>query len=423
MALEKKNNNDNLNQQNQYDKLASITKAPASRSFKTLDKMNNLLKLSSQDINSGTYRTQLYRFLTDNIPVINSCIWTWSRLSAAPGKFKIEDNKKSSDTEMVSNRLKDMMNRLYKTSTGRTPGEGSFLVDLFTSLYRDGIFGGFITVKKDGSGVDRFIPVDTSLIRVDIVNGQQKMFYELDDQKIDLDRPDFYYVGLSGGVNEPLGRSILKAIPMVSYIEQQLVSDMSRTSHNSGYHRIHVKVTPPERMSGESDNAYLNRINDYFDSTVKMIRSCDIDENPVTWDNVEVDYIGPGDSKSVSNSWFHNHRSMVEEVCAGTGLAPFLLGYSYGATTTWSGFKFDVVMRQVRSVQAEVTNFLEWVAGIDLALGGYNAKCHYQFDNSFTYQAGEKASIESSKIDNIIKLYNAGLIEKESAMMRISEVI
>ncbi|MFH2048154.1 MAG: hypothetical protein ABIJ12_01815, partial [bacterium] len=151
------------------------------------------------------------------------------------------------------------------------------------------------------------------------------------------------------------------------------------------------------------------------------IRSCDIDENPVTWDNVVVDYIGPGDSKSVSNSWFHNHRSMVEEVCAGTGLAPFLLGYSYGATTTWSGFKFDVVMRQVRTVQAEVTNFLEWVAGIDLALGGYSIKCRYQFDNSFTYQASEKASIESSKIDNIIKLYNAGLIEKETAMQRVGE--
>ena len=117
MALEKNNKNDNLNQKNQYDKLASITKAPAAGSFKTLDKMNNLLKLSSQDINSGTYRTQLYRFLTDNIPVINSCIWTWSRLSAAPGNFKIEGNKKSSNTELVSNRIKDMMKRLYKTST------------------------------------------------------------------------------------------------------------------------------------------------------------------------------------------------------------------------------------------------------------------------------------------------------------------
>jgi len=314
------------------------------------------------------------------------------------------------------------MRRLYKTGSIRTPGEGSFLVDLFTSLYRDGIFGGFITVKKDGSGVDRFIPVDTSLIRVDVVDGQQKLFYEVDDHRISLDRPDFYYVGLSGGIHEPLGRSILKAIPMVTYIEQQLVTDMSRSSHNSGYHRIHVKVTPPDRISGESDSAYLNRINDYFDSTVKMIRSCDVDENPVTWDNVAVEYIGPGDSKSVSNSWFHNHRSMVEEVCAGTGLAPFLLGYSYGATTTWSGFKFDVVMRQVRSVQTEVTNFLEWIAGIDLALGGYDIKCHYQFDNSFTYQASEKASIESSRIDNIIKLYNAGLIEKVTAMNHVSEV-
>jgi len=75
----------------------------------------------------------------------------------------------------------------------------------------------------------------------------------------------------------------------------------------------------------------------------------------------------------------------------------------------------------VRTVQAEVTNFLEWVAGIDLALGGYDMKCRFQFDNSFTYQASEKASIESCRIDNIIKLYNAGLIKKETAMQHVSE--
>jgi len=57
MTLNAKDQNENLNHQHQYDQLATITKTPATKSFKTMDKMNSLLKLSSQDINSGAYRS------------------------------------------------------------------------------------------------------------------------------------------------------------------------------------------------------------------------------------------------------------------------------------------------------------------------------------------------------------------------------
>ena len=176
-------------------------------------------------------------------------------------------------------------------------------------------------------------------------------------------------------------------------------------------------------MAGESDTAYVDRINGYFDSTVSMIKSCDIDDNPVTWDNVAIDHIGPENVRSVTNSWFFNHRAMIEDICAGTNLSPFLLGYSYGATTTWSAFKFDIVMRQVKSVQAEVSHFLEWIGNIDLALAGFDAKSRFVFDNTFAYQAADKAAIESSRVDNILKLYNAGLVDEEAAREKAGELI
>jgi hypothetical protein len=224
-------------------------------------------------------------------------------------------------------------------------------------------------------------------------------------------------------VAEPLGRSIFRSIPFVAYIEQQLVDDMRRSSHNSGYHRLHVQITPPERLGGEGEKAYIERINRYFDDTVSMIKSCDVDENPVTWNNVAIQTIGPNAAKSVTNSWFFNHRAMIEEVCAGTNLAPFLLGYSYGATTTWSSFKFDMVMRQVQSVQTEVAQLLEWIGNIDLALAGYDVKCRFRFDNAFAHQANEIASVQSAKIDSILKLYSAGLINSETARIKAAELL
>ncbi len=419
MTLQGKQTEGSRDERMVYDRLVSGAMVPVKKQFRTLDKLQGMLKLSERDLQSGRYRILLYRFLTDMVPLVSAVVWTWGRLSAAPGKFRILESKSDSQKEQAAKRLDSLLDTVYHNVSGAPAAGATFLVDLFTALFRDGMFGGFLTVKRDASGVDRFIPVDPVAIHVEEQAGMAKLFYEHGERSVHLDHPDFYFIPLSGSYDEPLGRSILKAVPFVSYIEQQLVDDMRRTSHNSGYHRLHVKITPPERMAGESDSAYIERINSYFDSTVSMIRSCNVDENPVTWDNVLIEYIGPENPRSVTNSWFLNHRAMVEEICAGTNLAPFLLGYSYGATTTWSSFKFDMVMRQIRSVQAEVARFLEWIAHVDLALAGLDVSCRFEFDNTFPYRAVDEVSIETNRVANIIKLYEAGLIDKETAIQQV----
>ena len=392
-------------------------------SFRTAEKLGAVLKWTRPDVESGRFRIMLNRFLTGNIPVIHACVWTWVRLSAAPGVYKIHDSPGKRETEAASARLDALSDRLYSTVQGDRAGLVSLLPDLFTSLYQDGLFGGFLTVHKDGSGVDSFIPVDPLHVSLEAGGGRPRLRLDVDGRKVDLDRPDFYFLPFNNGVSEPLGRSILQAVPFVTYVEQQLVDDMRRSSHNSGFHRLHVKITPPERLAGESDNAYTGRINEYFDDTVDMIKSCDVDDNPVTWDNVLIEHVGPSQAKQIGSSWFMTHRAMVEDICAGTNLAPYLLGYSYGATTTWSAFKFDVVMRQVRSVQAEVARFLEWIGNIELGLAGINVRCRFEFDNTFAYQAMDRSSVESSRVDNVLKLFNAGLIDAEAARAAVEGLV
>jgi hypothetical protein len=395
--------------------LAAKTKSPDPQPYQTVDKINRVLTCSGADVLSGRYRIALYRFLTDNVPVVSACVATWSRLSAAPGEYEIESPREASAAKRARARLSDLSRRLYHCPGGNSGSLVPFLTDLFTSLYRDGVFGGFLTVRKDGSGVDRFIPLDARNLVIKCKKNHRALVLEADGDTFPLDRDDFYYLPIDSDISRPLGRSILHAIPFVAYIEQQLVDDMRRSSHNSGYHRLHVKVTPPDRIAGESDDAYIERINSYFDSTVSMIKSCQIDENPVTWDNVKIEYVGPGNVRTVTNNWFVNHRGMIEEICAGTNLAPFLLGYSYGATTTWSSFKFDMVMRQVRSVQAQVSALLEWIGNIELALAGIECTCRFKFDNTFAYQASEKAQVDSRRVDSLLKLYEAGLVDSQAA--------
>ena len=409
---------------NRFNHLARKIGTNRPKSFTTSDRVNAMLRLTQNDVGSGRYHILLYRFITDNIPVVNACIWTWARLAGAPGKFEIVgDDIKNDKIKRGEKRLERLTGNLYANIAGNPLGISTFLPELFNSLFRDGIFAGFVTVKKDGSGIDRFIPLDAVNLEVNNDEGPPRLYLEGENRRIALNRPDFYCIPLSGGMSHPLGQSILQAVPFVSYIEQQLVDDMRRTTHNAGFHRLHVKITPPERMSGESDQAYYDRINDYFDSTVNMIKSCDIDDNPVTWNNVEIEYIGPDHLRGLTNNWFFNHRAMVEEICAGTNLAPFLLGYSYGSTSTWAGLKFDVIMRQVKSVQAEVGRFMEWLGNIELALAGLDMKCRFVFDNTFAYQAMDRMNIVNSRVDNILKLHQAGLLDESTARQKAGELL
>lgn len=394
--------------------------------FSSSHRIRNRLKISNSDIQSGAHKIQLYRFLTNRIPAVSSCLWTWTRLSAATSTYKVtseNNNNNSNETKRAELLLGKLAGQLYLSKTNSRVGLTSFLTNIFMSMYRDGFFTGVVTVKQDSSGIDEFILLDPLELNIEKKSDRLLFYAETDNGKIRLDGDDFYHAPLDISSNEPLGESILHSIPFVSFIEQQLVDDMRRASHNAGFHRLHVRLTPPERFTGESEKGYVKRINNYFDDSVDMIKSLEVDDNPVTWDNVEISHISPRENRGVTNSWFMHHRAMIEEICAGTNLAPFLLGYSFGATTTWANFKFDMVMRQVRSVQSQVSHFMEWLGNIELALAGYDLKCKFEFDNSFSYQASEAATVQSNQVDSVLKLYNAGLISQETAKEKAEKLV
>lgn len=370
------------------------------------------------------FRIDLYRFLRDNIPILSACIWTWSRLASAPGHYDIVGGVSDAPEGRALEILENLCNRLYPFEFDRAGAMDSFLPLLFSTLFTDGAFSGFLLVSPDAGRVERFLPIDTRDVGLTHSKAGRPMITITTDRgDVCPDGDDFYYIGLNADLNHGLGKSIMRSVPFVAYIEQQLTDDMRRTTHNSGYHRLHVKITPPEKSSGESDQAYIERINEYFDRTVSMIKKCDPDDNPVTWDNVLIDYVGPQNVRTATNSWSINHRAMIEEICAGTNLSPFLLGYSHGAAHKWAEFKYDLVMRQVHSVQRQVARFLEWMGNIELALNGIDGRCRYVFENSLSYLAAEQAQIRQSDVDSLIKLYSQGLISKDDAIRRAGELV
>jgi len=371
-------------------------------------------------------RITLYRFLKEQIPVVNGAIWTWTRLCSSPLEFYPSPDKTESEIAKL-NAVVDRLNRELAPNPYYKSGGLERLSDLFfDSLFTDGAFAGTVEIDKK-RGVVGFAPVDVRNLSFEYESDDSetalrglKIFYETADGKRLLDPSNFIYIPLDDDSTDPRGKSILQSIGFVSRLEQKLLDDMQKSLEKAGYNRIHVLIKKPERRMGESENDYLDRANNYFDDTIGLFSGIKPSDSVVTWDDIELKTVGPSAGGStITHSWFLSHRAVVEDVCAGVHLDPFMLGYSYGSTQSWAKFKFELVLRQVISVQRLAVRFFEWLLNTHLTLSGNHMKVSARFNNDRINGALERYKSRYEESQRIREMYESGLLSKEEARGRI----
>ena len=375
---------------------------------------------SGTAIGDREFRIRLYRFLRDSVPILKSVIWTWTRLAAAPHRFVLDTASPAVDAR-AREVLDNLDRRIYPHPTVRFGGFDALLVQFFNSLFTDGGVAGELVLNASRSAVDKFYLIDLATIDFDPApEGDWRIVQRLDGKTVPLSTDSVFYFPLDADVDSPHGKSLLGAVGFVARVEQELVSDMRRAMRNAGYHRLHVKIRPPEKQPIETDVDYADRANTYFDRTVAMMRDFEVDDNPVTWDDVEISHIGPTAQVSAATSWYVNHKAMLEDVAAGCHLAPFMLGYSYGATQNWAQFKYEMVLRQVLSLQRVASHFLEWIVNIELALQGIEVPCRHVFDNRLDFGRLDSLQAERLRTEILITQMEKGLLTPEEAKARLA---
>jgi hypothetical protein len=196
---------------------------------------------------------------------------------------------------------------------------------------------------------------------------------------------------------------------------------MAENLERSGYQRIQVQLKKPERAPGESEANYIQRANNYFDSTVELFKNLRPADSAVTWDDVQITAVGPG-GQGAASSWYLYHRALIENICAGVHLDPFMLGYSFGTTQTWAKFKFELMMRQIVAVQEKAKGFLQWLLDLEMALRGLPGNIEIVFDNRRVFGSLERFQAEKIAADSIIGQFNAGLLSREEAREKIDKI-
>jgi hypothetical protein len=395
--------------------------SPISKRTSYLDEGELLLPQSS--FYEGSFRIKLFRFLRDNIPILNSAVWTWTRICASPSYFELKGSEDTSLLDKGTEVVKNLDRRIYQHSFQKFGGTDALLSQFFRSLFTDGAICGELVLTPSRNRLDKFYFIDPATIRFKLKDESTwELFQEVDGNLIKLNPYSTFYIGLDPDPDDPRGKSVLASIPFVARVEQRLLEDMQKTMHNAGYHRLHVKIKPPDRFSGESDENYLSRANKYFDDTVDMMKKLAPEDNPITWSDVQIEYIGPSGHISSSHYWYINHKALIEDICAGVHLDPVILGYSYGPTRSWAQFKYELILRNVVSIQSCAKRFLEWIRNIELALWGLPLECVHHFDNRKFFGMLEQREAERVHLENIIRKKEAGFITEDQAKREVESI-
>lgn len=355
----------------------------------------------------------LYRQLRDAIPDISDAVWTWKRLCQTG--YDIEVTSASSD--VARRRAEHVLHALNIRVNSGDRGMDGLLDVFYTALFTYGAAAMEIVLTASRESIHDVIPIDVWTLRFRRENGHLQAYQLHEGREIRLPMERFIYVGLDRDGTNPYGRSMLRSIPFVTKIQHQLLEDMAKATHNAGWPRLHIQYRPPERQRGESPESYHQRVVASFDAVRKGANGLAADQNLITYDDVSIALI-QGNARS--QVFYDNLKAVEEQVITAMHLMPILLGRNYGTTETYGTAQYEIINRQVRTVNQNVKRILERLYNFELSLMWGEARVKVHMRTNRTADVLKEATARNHEIDNALRLRAEGLIDTAQAAMMLN---
>ena len=351
---------------------------------------------------------QVYRFLRDAIPDISDGVWTWKRLCQTGYDVEIVE----AGSEVAERRARRLLSALAKRVNGGDGGMDGLLDILYASLFTYGAAAVEIVLSKSRESIWDVVPVDVWTVRFKREGGRLQAYQLHDGREIRLPMERFVYVGLDRDGTNPYGRSMLRSIPFVVKIQQRLMEDMAKATHNAGWSKLHVAYAPEERQRGESVEAYQARVAGNLEGLRSKLSGLETDQNLVTYDNVKVSVLRGEQRAQV---FYENQKAVEEQVITGMHLMPILLGRNYGTTETYGTAQYEIVNRQVSAVNGSIKRLLERLYNFELALMWGEAEARVRMRSNRTVDVLKEAQARGREIENVLRLREAGFVDEARA--------
>ncbi len=358
----------------------------------------------------GGNKGEFYRWLRESIPIVSAGVWAWVRLCSTSQTRIIEGNQ--SETGRAREALAELDGRILELPYGRGSGFDKLTEAYFLELFTTGKFAGEVILSETGKSVDHFRFIDP--YKVSWVHEDEHgwiPYVENDDGETERLDPARFFLGTLGtDLSNPFGIEPLASIPFVAEVEELMLEDMARSSHNAGTPRLQVKVSRPEKSSWEGDREYEARANRYFQDTVNEFSNLEPDQNVFTWEDVEVTVVG---GKGESWSWRLNREQVIEDVITGLKLFPWVLGRTHKTTQNWVQSQFDLLMQMVSVHQKSGADLIDWICNKELELRGIEAVVTHRFDDHPDPFLHERMQAEKLKLESVDLKVQRGYISKD----------
>jgi hypothetical protein len=359
------------------------------------------------------FMLQVYRFLRDAMPDVSDAVWTWKRLCQTGYDVELYD----ASSEVAERRARTLVDALNARVNGGDRGMEGLLDIFYTSLFTYGAAAVEIVLSGSRDSIRDIVPIDVWTLRFKREDGKLQLYQCVNGEEIKLPMERVIYVGLDRDGTNPYGRSMLRSLPFVLKIQQRLIEDMAKATHNAGWSRLHVKLDGGERIRGESEEAYAQRISGNLETLSSKLGGLAPDQNLVTFDNVEVSVLR-GDQRT--QVFYDNLKAVEEQIITGMHLMPILMGRNYGTTETYGTAQFEIINRQVEAVNRSVKRMLERVYNFELGLMWGEARARVHLRNNKTVDVLKAAQARREEIENALTLHDAGLITREGAKVMLN---
>ncbi len=357
------------------------------------------------------FMLEVYRYLRDTIPDISDGVWTWKRLCQT--RYDIEIVESSSGAAKA--RAERILRELDTRVNGGDRGMDGLLDIFYSSLFTFGAAAFEIVLTPSRESIADVVPVDVWTVRFKRERGRLQAYQLHDGEMIKLPMERFVYVGLDRDGTNPYWRSMLRSIPFLVKIQQRLMEDMAKATHNAGWPKLHVRYTPEDRQRGEAPDVYKGRIERTFDQLKDTLSGLETDQNLVTYDNVAVDLV---QGSQQANIFYENQKAVEEQVITGMHLMPILLGRNYGTTETYGTAQYEIINRQVMGVNRSVKRILERLYNFELAMMWGSARARVNMRENRTVDVLRDAQARGKEIENAMTLRDEGYLNHgDSALL------
>jgi len=366
-----------------------------------------------------------YRYIRDSVPIISAGVQAWVRLCATRQSQLIEGN--AAQVAKARNALTMLDGRILELPYGRGSGLNKLIEACYLELFTTGRFAGEAVLTENGDRIDHFRSIDPYRVSWKHEEEGWVPYIKKDEDNIDafgseyekIDPKLFYYGTLGTDLTNPSGIEPLASIPFVAEVEQLMLEDMARSSHNAGVPRLQVKMNRPERFNWEGDSEYTDRANRYFQDMVNEFRNLEPDQNVFTWGDVEVKLVGGGGNNW---NWRLNREQVIEDVITGLKLFPWVLGRSHKTTQNWVRSQYDMLMQIVSFHQSSGIDLLNWLCNLELKLQGIEAHASHRFEDHPDPFRLERVQAESVHLTNVDRKVERGYISKDDGARELGYV-